>query len=59
MPVLQSHRKYLRFHYKGLSYQYNVMPFGYTLAPLVFTRLLEKALVPLRREGSLGRELIG
>ena len=52
VPVLQSHRKYLRFHFKGQSYQYNVMPFGYTLAPLVFTRLLEKALVPLRREGN-------
>ena len=51
ISIVPRHRKFLRFAFQGTVYEYTRMPFGYTLAPRVFTRVVEAALLPLRRQG--------
>jgi hypothetical protein len=40
VPILPSHRPYLRFGFQGRTYQFKVLPFGLTSAPRVFTQVL-------------------
>lgn len=49
IPILENHRKYLRFRFKGKLYQYNCMPFGLNCAPLIFTKLMKPVLAFLRK----------
>ena len=51
VPILEEHKKYLRFSFRGRSYEFNVLPFGYSLAPRTFALCVRAALAPLRREG--------
>lgn len=51
VPVLPRHRKFLRFAFQGVAYEYARMPFGYALAPRTFSKCVETALEPLRRQG--------
>ncbi len=37
--------------FEGRAYQYKVLPFGLSLLPRVFTKVMEVALVPLRKRG--------
>ncbi len=41
----------LRFAFEGRAWQYRVLPFGLSLSPLVFTKVVEGALTPLREVG--------
>ena len=50
-PVVDGHRKYLRFCYRGQCYQFTCLPFGYRLSPLTFTRCVKAALGVLMRKG--------
>lgn len=51
VPVLPRHRKFLSFAFQGVAYEYARMPFGYALAPRTFSKCVETALEPLRRQG--------
>lgn len=52
IPIIEQHRKYLRFCFNGKLYQYNCLPFGLSSAPLVFTKML-KPIVSLLRSRNL------
>ncbi len=51
IPIHKDHKKYLRFYFQGNAYEYNVLPFGLSLAPRTFTKCMNAALIPLRRQG--------
>ena len=51
VPVRQAHRRFLRFAFMGVAYEYQCLPFGYSLAPRTFSKCVEAALGPLRRQG--------
>ena len=51
VPVWQAHRKFLHFAFMGVAYKYQCLPFGYSLAPRTFSKCVETALGPLRRQG--------
>ncbi|XP_059892735.1 uncharacterized protein LOC132446441 [Gadus macrocephalus] len=51
VPVRQAHRKFLRFVFMGMAYEYQCLPFGNSLAPRTFSKCVETALEPLRRQG--------
>ncbi|KAI2653744.1 ORF V: Enzymatic polyprotein [Labeo rohita] len=48
VSILPRHRPFLRFAFEGRAYQYRVLPFGLSLSPLIFTKIAEAALTPLR-----------
>ena len=49
IPVVESHRKYLRFQFEDVLYQYNVIPNGLKTGPRLFTKLLKVPLSILRQ----------
>ncbi|XP_078520251.1 uncharacterized protein LOC144785006 [Lissotriton helveticus] len=49
IPILKSHRKYLRFTVGSQRYQFVVLPFGLTTAPRVFTKVMAVVAAHLRR----------
>ncbi len=51
VSILPRHRPFLRFAFEGRAYQYKALPFGLSLSPLIFTKVVEAALVPLREAG--------
>ncbi|KAM3877835.1 uncharacterized protein col7a1 [Diretmus argenteus] len=51
ISVHRDHRKYLRLFFQGNAYEYAVLPFGLSLSPRTFTKCMEAALAPLRRQG--------
>ncbi|KAJ1116790.1 hypothetical protein NDU88_004996 [Pleurodeles waltl] len=51
IPILKSHRKYLRFVVGSQHYQFAVLPFGLTSAPRVFTKVMSVVAAELRRKG--------
>ncbi|KAJ1156603.1 hypothetical protein NDU88_009321 [Pleurodeles waltl] len=51
IPILKSHRKYLRFVVGLQHYQFAVLPFGLTSAPRVFTKVMSVVAAELRRKG--------
>jgi ribonuclease HI len=51
IPIIPSHRKYLRFAVGGQHFQYRVLPFGLTSAPRVFTKVLAPIVAEARRAG--------
>ncbi|KAI2647955.1 Transposon Ty3-G Gag-Pol polyprotein [Labeo rohita] len=51
VSILPRHRPFLRFAFEGRTYQYRVLPFGLSLSPLIFTKIAEAALTPLREMG--------
>ncbi|KAJ1209615.1 hypothetical protein NDU88_004989 [Pleurodeles waltl] len=51
IPILKSHRKYLRFVVGSQHYQFAVLPFGLTSAPRVFTKVMSVVAAHLRRKG--------
>ncbi|KAJ1095605.1 hypothetical protein NDU88_000764 [Pleurodeles waltl] len=51
IPILKSHRKYLRFMVGSPHYQFAVLPFGLTSAPRVFTKVMSVVAAELRRKG--------
>ncbi|KAJ1184986.1 hypothetical protein NDU88_001782 [Pleurodeles waltl] len=51
IPILKSHRKYLRFVVGSQHYQFAVLPFGLTSAPRVFTKVMAVVAADLRRKG--------
>ncbi|KAJ1168845.1 hypothetical protein NDU88_000758 [Pleurodeles waltl] len=51
IPILKSHRKYLRFVVGSQHYQFAVLPFGLTSAPRVFTKVMSVVTAELRRKG--------
>ncbi|XP_010863572.2 uncharacterized protein LOC105006635 [Esox lucius] len=51
VPIVRRHRKFFRFAFLGKAYEYTRIPFGYALVPRTFSKCLEAALEPLRREG--------
>ncbi|KAJ1204852.1 hypothetical protein NDU88_000290 [Pleurodeles waltl] len=51
IPILKSHRKYLRFVVGSQDYQFAVLPFGLTSAPRVFTKVMSVVASELRRKG--------
>ncbi|KAI2654607.1 ORF V: Enzymatic polyprotein [Labeo rohita] len=51
VSILPRHRPFLRFAFEGRAYQYRVLPFGLSLSPLIFTKIAEAALTPLREMG--------
>ena len=57
IPVIQSHRKYLRFQFEGALYQYNVIPNGLKTGPRLFTKILKTPLSVLRQW--LGLRIVG
>ncbi len=51
VSILLQHRPFLSFAFEGRAYQYKVLPFGLALSPCVFTKLVERALIPMREQG--------
>ncbi|KAJ1125086.1 hypothetical protein NDU88_003524 [Pleurodeles waltl] len=51
IPILKSHRKYLRFVVGSQHYQFAVLPFVLTSAPRVFTNVMSVVEAELRRKG--------
>ncbi|KAJ1084760.1 hypothetical protein NDU88_004906 [Pleurodeles waltl] len=51
IPILKSHRKYLRFVVGSQHYQFAVLPFGLTSVPQVFTKVMAVVAAHLRRKG--------
>ena len=51
IPIVPEHRKFLRFAVGESCYEYQRLPFGYSLAPRTFSKCVEAALEPLRRQG--------
>ncbi len=51
VSILPRHRPFLRFAFEGRAYQYKALPFGLSLLPRVFTKVVEAALVPIRKAG--------
>ncbi len=51
VSIFPRHRSVLRFAFEGRAYKYKVLPFRLSLSPLVFTKVEEAALVPLREQG--------
>ena len=48
VPILQSHRKYLRFLWQFKLNEFTCLPFGYSLAPCVFTKIFKPIIVHFR-----------
>ena len=57
IPVVEGHRKYLRFQFEGVLYQYNVIPNGLKTGPRLFTKILKVPLSVLRQW--LGMQIVG
>ena len=57
IPVIESHRKYLRFMFEDVLYQYNVVPNGLKTGPRLFTKILKVPLATLRQW--LGLRIVG
>ena len=57
IPVVKSHRKYLRFQFRGVLYEYNVIPNGLKTGPRLFTKILKVPLSSLRQW--LGLRVVG
>jgi len=51
IQVGRRHRKFLRFAFGGKAYQYKALPFGLALVLRMFTKCMDAALAPLRRQG--------
>ena len=51
LPVIQSHRKFLKFEWKGKLYQFNCLCFRISSAPRVFTKLMKVVFSHIRRLG--------
>ncbi|KAJ1198715.1 hypothetical protein NDU88_002554 [Pleurodeles waltl] len=51
IPILPSHRRYLRFKVGHEHFQFTVLPFGLTSAPRVFTKVMAVVAAHLRRSG--------
>jgi len=55
VPILPSHRRFLKFIFKGQTYHFTVLPFGLSSAPRTFTKLTRVIVIYCR---SLGVRLI-
>ena len=51
IPILTSHRRFLRFVFKGEVYQFKVLPFGLCSAPRTFTKVTRVVVIHCRRLG--------
>ena len=51
IPILESHRPFLRFAFQERIFQYNVLPFGISTAPRVFTKVLAPIVGILHEKG--------
>ncbi|KAJ1135717.1 hypothetical protein NDU88_002152 [Pleurodeles waltl] len=51
IPILKSHRRYLRFVVESQHFQFAVLPFDLTSAPRVFTKVMSVVAAELRRKG--------
>ncbi|KAJ1098777.1 hypothetical protein NDU88_003884 [Pleurodeles waltl] len=51
IPILKSHKKYLRFVVVSQHYQFAVLPFDLTSAPRVFTKVMSVVAAELRKRG--------
>lgn len=51
VPILKVHKKCFCFALMGVAYEYQCLPFSYALAPHTFSKCVEAALKPLRRQG--------
>ena len=51
IQIASRHRRFLRFAFEGQAYQYTVLPFGLSLAPRTFSKCMDSALAPLRKQG--------
>lgn len=51
IPILPSHRRYLRFFVGDQHLQFRVLPFGLSMAPRVSTKVLEGPIAFLRQKG--------
>ncbi|KAJ1094269.1 hypothetical protein NDU88_007347 [Pleurodeles waltl] len=59
IPILKSHRKYLRFVVGSQHYQFAALPFGLTSAPRVFTKVMSVVAAELKKEGYSSISLSG
>lgn len=51
LPILEDHRKYLRFIFKGNLYEFTALPFGLSSAPFIFTKIMQPVFLKLRSDG--------
>ena len=51
VPILKSHRKYLRFVWRGKTFEFQALPFGLGVGPRYYTKLLKPVIAFLRRIG--------
>lgn len=51
IPIINSHKKYLRFHFQNSLYEFNCLPFGLNTAPYVFTKILKPLIRYIRNLG--------
>ena len=50
IPILEKHRKYLRFYFNGQLYEFKCLPFGLCKAPYVFTKTMKHVVSFLRNK---------
>ena len=51
VPILPSHRPFLRFAFANVIYQFKVLPFGLSSAPRVFTKILAPLVAHIHLQG--------
>ena len=51
LPIIEAHRKYLRFIWNNIIYQYTCLPFGLSSAPYIFTKIMKPVISYLRERG--------
>ena len=58
VPIVQEHKKLLRFQRKGQLWQFECLPNGLALAPQKFTKLLKPVFATLRVKGHLSTAIL-
>lgn len=51
IPIMQRHRKYLRFAFQDTSYKFCILPFILSLALKIFSVVVDVAVAPLHAQG--------
>lgn len=51
VPIIEEHRKFLRFRWRKTTYEFTALPFGLSTAPYIFTKILRPVVAHLRERG--------
>lgn len=51
IPVIEDHRKFLRFKFGGKIFQFLCLPFGLSISPYIFTKIMKPVINMLSLQG--------